>query len=269
MGKFKTWDFDQRKHIYSDEVLQLSATDMKNAGECEFKVYYKLLGARKPPKLIYLVMGSIFHSVVEQDLRFKAGRGINKKWDDLLAFFESEWKKETKGIDNFGKFTEDQAKAICLNYIKIYSVKMSPMLYPLNNEAIEKFFRVYITFGGVRLGITGKMDLIGKDMWVTDHKTSSSPWSQEQADKEIQAQIYPFCAKSLGYPVQGFKFNTVTKDKVEVFPVAYDPKKVKEILTNAFSIKQRIEDDCMLKSRSSKVCNWCDYKDICKEKLAK
>jgi CRISPR/Cas system-associated exonuclease Cas4 (RecB family) len=266
-GKFKFWDFDKRVHYFTDFVEQMSATDIKNAKVCEYKLYHKLTQRVKPPKNVYLIMGSIFHSVIEQDLRYKAGRGVNKKLEDLIAFFNGEWKKQTEGMKDFGKFTELQAKTKCLDYIKIYSIKMSPMLYPINLQGIERFFRVYVSFGEKKLGISGKVDLIDRSLWITDHKTSSSAWSQSDADKEVQAQLYPYCIKSLGYDVQGFKFNVVCDDTVNVFPVAYDQKKVKELLTDAFDIKKHIEEENMLRCKSEKVCKWCEYSGVCEESL--
>ena len=272
-GRFRFWNFDTRVHYRSDFVEQMSATDIKNAGECDFKVYYKLLGEFKPPKSIPLVLGSIFHEVIEQDLRYKVKRGVNMKWEEVNNYFENVWVKAKQGCAFDGKITEEQAKIKCKTYIRIYHLKMSPMLYPLDNSSIEKFFRVYITFGDKRLGITGKVDMIGKDMFITDHKTSSAVWTQKDADEEIQAQLYSYCMKNLGFEIQGFKFSVVSGVGVNVFPVEYNQAKLKEILLKAFDIKKRLEggQELMLRSRSERICKFCDFgrAGICKESLFK
>jgi len=268
-GRFRFWDFDKHYHVRSNEVLQMSATDISVGMECEWKLYHKYSQALKPPKNVYLLMGSCFHYVVEQDLRYFIKRGNHYKWYDLEIIFKDVWEREKVGCKFTGKLTEEQGKVKCKNYIRLYSLQMLPLLYPLNNECIEKFFRVFISFGGVRLGITGKVDMIGRDMWVTDHKTSSKGWTQKEADEALQAQIYPFCIKQIGHDVLGFKFNVVSGAKVEVFPVEYNQSKVKKFLTSAFEIKRRIEEGNMLRSKYEKVCRWCDFNSICAESLFK
>jgi CRISPR/Cas system-associated exonuclease Cas4 (RecB family) len=266
-GRFKFWDFENKKYIYSDLVLQMSVTDIKSSEECEWKLYHRMEGKFKPKKNIYLIIGSCFHSVVEQDMRYKAGRGVNKSWKDLEAFFEDEWKKSTKNITDFGKYTPEQSKQKCKNYIYIYSLKASPLIYPLNNESIEKFFRVYINYEGKRLGITGKCDIIDKSLTMIDHKTSSSQWLQSEADKEIQAQVYPYLMKISGLEVKKFQFNVVCGNDVKVYPVEYDTKKVKEILIQAFDIKRHIEEGNILRVKNPSVCKWCDFRSVCQKNL--
>lgn len=267
-GKFRFWDFDQKQYVYSNEVLQMSATDISTCNECEFKFYYKLTKEIRFPKNVYLIMGSVFHAVIENDLRYKAEKGVNKKWQDLEKVFDKEWEKGKAGCDfSKSKITEEQAKYKCKNYAQIYSIKMSPLLYPVGQEGIEKFFRCYVHFSEKRLGITGKVDLIDKSFWITDHKTSSSEWTQQDADKEIQAQLYPWAIRNLGFDVQGFKFNVVSKNTVNVFPVTYNQSKVKEILTRAFEIKRNLEEDNISRAKSEKVCKFCDYKNLCSESL--
>jgi CRISPR/Cas system-associated exonuclease Cas4 (RecB family) len=267
MTLYKFWDFDKRCFNETTQVLQMSASDMTEAKKCEYRLHYKFQKIIKPVKNIYLIMGSIFHSVTENNLKYNAKMGVDQSWVNLKVYFESEWKKQIQGITDFGKYSEQQAKNICLNYVKVYHIKMSPFLYPLNPDSIEKFFRVYVTYEGKRLGITGKIDMIGRDLYVIDHKTSSSQWSQQQADDEIQGQLYPFCTKKLGYDVKGFKFNVVSGDSVIPYEVKYDIKKLKEILINAFAVKDRIENNAMLRSKSEKNCKWCEYNSVCKVKL--
>lgn len=268
MGKFKFWDYDRKFHIESDEVLQMSATDITMCNECEQKLMFKLTGAPKPRKNSYLVMGSVFHSVIEQDLRYKVKRGVNLKQDELEKIFTGEWEKAKVGAD-FTKVPEYNAKIKCQNFIRIYTLKMSPMLYPLNNENIERFFRVYVNFGEKRLGITGKIDLIGRDMWITDHKTSSKAWTQEDANKEVQAYVYPWALKALGVNVLGFKFNVCHGVVVTPFSVPYNQPETKKWLKRAFEIKDALENDNAFGAKQEWVCKWCDYEKGCEKSLLK
>jgi len=266
MNKFIFWDFDSKKHIKTDKVLQMSATDISMGQECEWKLYFKYTKVLKPKKNIYLVMGSVFHSVIEQDLKYFVLQKKHKTYQDLKTYFESEWSRQIQNCD-MRNLSEIEAKNKCLNYITNYYRDIIKLIYPLNIENIERFFRTFITYQGQRLGITGKVDLIDKSLFIVDHKTSSRGWTQEEANKEFQAQIYPYCLKSLGLDIRGFKFNVVNKQGVNVFTINYDTAKVKDILIKAFDTKKHLEEGNMFRAKSQRICKFCEYNSICKEKL--
>jgi len=267
-GRFKFWDFNKRVHVYSDNILQMSATDIMMAKECEWKLVWKYTQPKITTKSVYLMIGSCFHEVIEQDLRFFVKRGIHYGWNDIEKMFNAIWGREKQNTD-FSRLAENKAHLKCENYIRIYFQKALPMIYPLGQEFIEKFFCVHITYGERKLGITGKVDVIDRSMWIIDHKTSSSDWTQEEAEKEAQAIIYPYCMKNEGYNILGFKFNVCHAVVVTPFSIVYNQAKVKEWLTFAFDVKQRIEEGTQLRSKSERVCKYCDWNKICSESLFK
>ena len=272
-GKFRFWDFQQRRHVFTDSVLQLSATDIKTGRECMHKLVFKFTG-HKGPKNHYLAMGSAFHSVIEDYLVHKAKTGKAKPWNEVMAVFDGFWTKEAKGVV-FGKISEQRAKCDCVEYIKTYYEQALPLMYPLfqarfrPKDSIEKFFSLKITYEGKVLGFSGKVDLIDKSMYCIDHKTAGSEWTQEQADEEIQAQIYPYVLKKLGLDIRGFKFMVVSGGRVTPFEVAYSESKVADILKEAFDLKRNIEEGNLLRANNVRTCQWCEFKDKCTESLVK
>lgn len=270
VSKFKFWDFDKRIHYYSDSLEQISATDLQKCKNCEWYLYYKLTQPKITIKSPYLCIGSVFHSVVENDLRFFVKRGVHYKWFDIEIYFNAIWEKEKQNCD-FTRLSEDKTKVKAKNYVQIYYQKAIQLLYPLNQESIEKFFCIPISYHERKLKISGKIDLIDKSMFIVDHKTSSSQWTQDDAEQEAQAIIYPYCFKMQGYDIQGFKFNVVSGVNVVPFPILYNQTKVKEWLIFAFDVKERLETGNQLKSKLEKTCRWCDWflNGICKESLIK
>ena len=271
-GRFKFFNFQTRKHEFTNEVLQVSATDLKNARECQYRVVLKMEG-HKAPKNHYLAMGSCLHAVIEDYLLHKAKTGGHKTWNEVLSVFERLWIKETQGVV-FIKTTPQEAKIKCLGMIQTYYTKALPTMFPQKGacfrpkDSIERFFKIKITHNGVKLGFTGKCDLIDRSLWVVDHKSSSKPWSQSEADDEIQAQLYPFCLKQLGVDVQGFKFMVVCKDTVTPFPVVYDEDRVSFILEEAFKLKDDIENNRLKMADNASVCKWCEFNDgTCEKSL--
>lgn len=264
-GKYRYWSFDEKKYFFSNDLEQISCTDLgKCRNDCERWLHYKLSQEKKGISNSYLYMGQIFHEVIEQDMRYKVNKGVNMKLNELEPIFESFWNKGKSKVD-FTRLEEGKSKLKCRNYIQIYSLKRSSFLYPINQDCIEKFFRIYVKVEGQKIGLTGKMDLLTKDMFIEDHKTASQSWTQEDANSEVQAYIYPFVGKSLGYDIKGFRFSVVTKDNVEVFPVLYDDKKAREWIMYAFQLQRAFHDNNLLSSRSPRICGFCDWKDTCSE----
>lgn len=270
-GKYRFWDFNQRRHVFTDEVLQLSATDIKTGRDCHYKLIFKFTGY-KAPKTVPLAIGSVFHAVIEDALKHKASTGQDKPWRAVETAFEAKWVKGIVGVV-FDKISPEKAKLKALEYLKLYHTQALPLMYPLfqarfrPKDSIERFFNLKITYNGVVLGLTGKIDFIDKSLWCIDHKTASSPWSQQEADEEIQAQLYPFCLKQLGQEIRGFKFMVVSKGGVVPFDVAYDEKKVWGILEEAFALKRNIEEGNLLRAKNERTCKWCEFNDICLEKI--
>jgi CRISPR/Cas system-associated exonuclease Cas4 (RecB family) len=265
-GKFRFWDFTERRHFFTDSVAQLSATDIKMGRECHWKLFHKFTQAIKLPKSIPLVVGSVFHAACEHYLKHKAKGGAGLEWQKLVGVFESEWQKGIVGL-NFSKVNGPEAKAKAMAYFKPYFEQALPLLHPAGSDFIEKFFNLKITNKGIVLGFTGKVDLVDKALWCIDHKTASQEWSQEDADQEIQAQLYPYCLQKLGIQVRGFKFMVVSKGRVTPFEVAYDEQKVFKILREAFELKKNIEEGNLLRAKSGRACKYCDYNSVCKEKI--
>jgi len=88
-GKFRFWDFAEKRHYYTDKIEQLSPTSIKDGLECSWKVYFKCTTDIKPPKSVPLVSGSIFHSVCETYLRNRAQDKPDLTWQKLLGVFEA------------------------------------------------------------------------------------------------------------------------------------------------------------------------------------
>lgn len=282
-GQFKFWDFQQRRHVFTDEVLQLSATDIKTGRECMHKLVFKFTG-HKGPKNHYLAMGSAFHSVIEDYLVHKAKTGKVKPWNEVMAIFEGFWTKEAQGVV-FGKISEQRAKCDCVAFIQCYYQQALPMLNPLfqakfrPKDSIERFFlypgrdetgkEQYLTHNGLKLKFSGKVDLIDKAMFCDDHKTTGnlSNWTQADADNEIQPYLYPYCLKQLGVDIKGFRFYVTDGKSVKVYEVKYDESKVAGILQEAFKLKEDIESGNLQRAKNSRSCSWCEFKDICEEKI--
>ena len=193
MNNFKFWI--NQGWVFSEEVLSLSATAIKQARSCQYAVFLKMKGEFKPKKSPALIVGSIFHACCEFYLRHFVQTGVRLDYKAIIACFEQEWQKGIKDIE-----IPEKSKAKALGYVESYFKGALPMLFPLNLASIEKFFCVPVNFGDKKLKFSGKCDLVSKDLYCIDHKSTSnfSSWNQEVAENEIQPYLYSFLLQRSG-----------------------------------------------------------------------
>ncbi len=251
------------------KLEKLSPSKIKTGKECELKLYYNETQPKSDIKNVYLTMGSIFHGVLEENFRYKVEHKEDMSWTKLNKEFELQWDIE-KEKTNFEKIEEPTAKLRCKNYIRIYHVKRCPFLIPKNMNCVEKFTKFKITKKETNqvLWISVKIDLILLDGTIVDHKTSTKQWSQEEADKEIQGQIYPIAMRKEGLDVKGFQFSVVSGAIVDVYPVVYKKEKALKILNDAFEIQKNFEEENLLPTKNKKwSCKYCEWKTkgVCRE----
>lgn len=266
-GRFRFWDFDHRAYIQTDTIIRLSCSDIKAGGECQYKILFKLTKPKiekcSPPLLI----GSVFHGALETYYRIFLKNGKRIGWSGLEKVFEQGWNKErARGIFTEKK-PEEACKLKCKNYLRVYHKERARYLVPKDSRSIETFFRFKVSSEDKHLEISGKSDLLDASNFLQDHKTSSSAWTQEQADKELQGHIYPLAFKANGIPVQGFQFSVVEGVRVKVYNVEYNDSYAKEIVQKAFNIKKDLEEDNLTYSKSAWTCRYCDWNNICEHKV--
>lgn len=245
---------------------KLSCTQITMAKRCERKLYH-VLTQPKPPKMATpLYIGSVFHEVLEQNFKHKVDTGRDFRLDQLNGIFNQTW-DSMKWKADFSKMSELEAKSKCLNYVQTYWGKRCSFLYPKDKESIEIFFGFNANMEDRKIRITGKIDLIDRSNTIIDHKTSSRAWSQEEANREPQAYLYPLGMKANKRAVQGFQFSVVCGGSVEIFPVQYNPGEASRLLAYAFDLQRNFETENLLATKSQRTCSWCEWNSICKQKI--
>jgi PD-(D/E)XK nuclease superfamily len=121
-------------------------------------------------------------------------------------------RKVHEAIESYhnGKYQpQDETKGYVGAYGSAY--KVDPTIKD-PNEKIEFSFTPTL-IPGTEILLTGKADRI-KDEWIFDHKTSSSRYTQEQADKHQQTTLYSWLYRQTFHKSErGIRFNVLIKNK--------------------------------------------------------
>ena len=126
--------------------------------------------------------------------------------------------------------------------------------HPITGEKIKRPFRMIL-------------DLITKDDFIVDHKTSSSFWSEQDLDENMQASCYWLGFLShFGKEPTGFVFNffikRVNEPKFDAQAVERDIGQLTYFVEHANYVIEQIEKGNFPKNVGSR-CRHCPYRYIC------
>lgn len=239
------------------KLEKISVTQIKKARDCEMSLFHTLTQPKPLKTNVWLFIGSCFHSVLEIYFKNKAKGKINT-WVELVPILDQIF-NQNKITADFSKIPETQAKHIVYNYLYEYYVQRCPVLFPKDKDSIEIFMRFTAKQNDRQILITGKADLITKDLTCIDHKSGHL----RNPENEPQAYLYPIGLKSSGLKINGFQFSVVNQKECKVFEVPFDQVKANQWLSYAFELKNNYPDNLLVNHRNCPKCEWNN--GICRE----
>jgi len=216
-------------------------------------------------KTVESFLGKIVHSALEW-LYLEVRKGIVPTLDELIMHYAREWRKEFdfELIIN-GNLSIDDYYNKGIKFLADYYIEYAP--FDDNTIDIEKEIIINLDEEG-KYRIRGFIDRLVYNLKtnsyeVHDYKTSNSIPSQEKIDSDRQLALYSIAIKNL--------FGE-DKDVLLVWHfLAYNQRvyskrtneKLKELKKEIIETIDRIESAKEFPPYVSKLCNWCEYKNIC------
>jgi putative RecB family exonuclease len=218
-----------------------------------------------------LEFGSAIHKVIAEYYRHKL-EGEIVSLEDLQILFQALWERATQNGTEI-TYKDGKNKEILLkegkDLLSAYYTKLPRDNF--NVLAIEQPFMFHIH--GLPVPIIGIFDLIEQDesgaIIVTDWKTASQAYSEDEINKNLQLTLYGMAAKANGYTdkVILHRFHTLIKTRVPKFEEYYttrsemdEKRAVKKIMHVWDGIGKRV----FIPNESWK-CKGCQYKGACDE----
>lgn len=217
------------------------------------------------PYRFYFSFGTSIHDTLEILVKdFIYDQDINDEnvlFSKFITILTQKW--ISKGYD-------------CKNQEKLYfekAIKLSKNLIKTELERKKRGFKIdkaeekieyEIDYLGVKiLGFVDRVDKIGDDFVILDYKTSKSKKSVYDLRKDVQLFLYKYFYKVVkGKSVKSVGlwfliFNEIVE--IELKDIDDD-----FILENIKKVAQGIRDK-KFNPQKSKLCDYCEYKDICKD----
>jgi putative RecB family exonuclease len=218
-----------------------------------------------------LEFGTVIHRVLATFYRYKL-EGEIVPLSDLQLVFEMWWKQATENGSEItykdGKNAETLLKE-GKDLLSAYYAKLPRDDF--NVLAIEEPFT--FTLPNLPIPIIGILDLVEEDesgaIIITDWKTASKSYSEDEINKSLQLTIYGMAAKANGYRDKDIlmRFHCLIKTKVPRFEEYYTTRSEMDEMRTMKKIRhvwEGISKGVFIPNESWK-CKGCSYKDACDE----
>lgn len=218
-----------------------------------------------------LEFGSIIHPVLAEFYRNKLLGEIVPLFD-LQILFEALWKEATRTGPKI-TYKEGKNAQILLqdgkNLLSAYYQKLPREDFQV--LAIEEPFQ--FSLPNLPVPIIGVLDLVEEDesgsIIITDWKTASKAYSEDDINKNLQLTIYHMAARANGYKDREIllRFHCLIKTKTPRFEEYYTTRaEIDEIRTTKKirHVWEGISKGVFIPNESWK-CKGCSYKNACHE----
>ena len=187
-----------------------------------------------------LEFGSAIHLALA-DFHTEKMRGDLMSIKDLHESFETHWRKITDGRDDIKYSGDNNADIMLLQGQELLTAYYNKASWKeFECVGIEEAFSFNIE--GCPLPIIGGIDLIERDdagtIIITDFKTSSRAYSNDEVNKNFQLSLYEMAVKEIGYEYSDImlRFDCLIKTKTPKFESYYTTRS----LTDEIRAKRKI-----------------------------
>lgn len=242
------------------ELEHLSYSSVNLYCTCSRAWYYKYIKQAPTRPTPSLVFGSAMHDTIEAIVRGAA--------ETPTQLWTAAWSRQiadNPDLDWQGEVPE----ALCNDGIRILnSDSVIAGIRALRPTAIEQ--RVELAVPGVPVPVIGYIDLI-EDGVPADIKTSNQPWTQEQAEGEIQPLFYLAALNQANTPAPDNKFRhyVLVKTKIpqwQVWETKHAPRELFWLFRMIADVWYGIEQRVFVPNPGSWRCSpkRCDFWSLCR-----
>ena len=167
----------------------------------------------------------------------------------------------------------EQEKAFGLKTIAMLSNYISSTDLSIIPLSLEDWMESHIG----KFLIAGKIDRIDQDsksfISVWDYKTGKLPFYdniEKIIENDIQIPIYAIIASKLNPCAEKIRAGLIYIKYSKVYKMEWTKIQLKEVEEKMISIMEKVKNDQELLPKINKLCDWCEYKNICpaqKERL--
>jgi DNA helicase-2/ATP-dependent DNA helicase PcrA len=258
------FDFDKKKVISKDRILDLSRIDIESYLSCALQYWYSHIAKLQVPRGFNLIYGIALHKAVEEFYRYKI-RGRLLPLASLIMVLENAWVSEGFISVQHEKQILIKAKKVIGDFYKREKDK------EVKGVSVERAFK----FCHDNIIVRGRIDFlqIGDKVRILDFKSTENIDEKkglERVKKSIQLKIY-----ALAY----LKMYGQLPDEIGIYflenGLISTIKTTSSIIREAINALEvtaagiRAGNFTANPTEGAFTCQYCSFKDICPFSLAK
>lgn len=241
----------------------LSVSQLKMYLRCPLQYKFRYVDGLIIPPRSELTLGKSIHGTLEENYRQKIKTETDLPLEHITGLFSDRWDKAA--IDTI--FDEDEkpgkVKDEGISLLKTYHEIVAPKVQPVE---VEREFNFPIQDESYTL--KGYFDLIDKDSFIIDHKTTKRSMRQDMIDSDIQLTAYSLAyRKLLGKEEKGLRFDVMVRTKVpkiQQLPTTRSEEDIRRFLKRLVYVNKAIESGIFYPNENF-MCPNCGYRELCKK----
>ena len=203
-----------------------------------------------------LILGNAVHSVLEQTMALPPAQRTVPAAQDLLR---KVWPTiEGRGDAFADRDEEKQWGEKGLGILQAYSETPDWEATPVE---LESWATLPLPGGSELFGKIDRVDAFEDGLEIIDYKTGKCRIEPDGLDKDIGAQVYAVAAEhTWKKPVKRVRFIFLEAGVERVWEPEEDLEDLRELLADEVDM---IESTTEFETRTSRLCDWCDYQAMC------
>jgi len=243
-----------KKKSKEPQLIKLSASSVKTYDQCPKKYFFNYIERAPKKDWVHFDLGNLCHKALEIFHQVNMKKPVPKKeWNKLMGkCFGKARKKYPRLNDDLLK----EAKDLLKDYLT--ALKKSGMP---NVQGVETDFSFNITDDVLIRGFLDRYDVMKDGRFhIIDYKTTKSV---QYLDEE-QLLIYGLWLRKQHPDIESFRGSyLLLRHDSNLKSYDFTIEDVDKIEKKLINYASKIRDDDVWVPVPTRLCNWCDFKDIC------
>ncbi|MFW6286153.1 MAG: PD-(D/E)XK nuclease family protein [Nanoarchaeota archaeon] len=250
-------EFDHKNQVYSVSQLQTYISCPK---KYMYQYIYKLPGIAKH----YFDFGTSMHYVVEQIVNDVSKYSKEILFSKAISLLSKNW--ISKGYINYKQ--EKEYFNLGIKSLKKF-IEKEIEIQKSGTKIFKTEYKFLINLNGKKImGFIDRIDKNNDKFEIIDYKTSNSVLNENHLQSNLQLYIYYLAVKDT-YAIEPANLGLwyLIHDKIiKINPKKFNVKELNKLIKDTIF---KIEQHNFIATPSNFSCNFCDYKEICKNSCLK
>jgi len=228
---------------------------------------------------VRLIFGRVLHDTIEAYIR-SAAEG--RDGPPLTGIWEREWTRSLEQEGGNIDWGDDNSEDLCATGLHVLQTPevvetiagLTPLVSPYGHIYVEEWVSMKVP--GVPVPVIGRIDIITDDGVPGDFKSTSRPWSDEQAMAELQPLFYLSALRQRGLPYneemrfRHYVFTTSEQPTAQVIETQRHPDELPFLFEMIREVWQGISAGVFVPNPGAWKCSpkYCEYWAMCRGKVA-